>query len=136
MRRLTIHTSNYKSELINFAKSVAESNLCAIKSHPGGINLTWKNSDCSSIFEELLLLLQNIAMYENHVYRHSPKLRDLAEGLKNTELHMYELQQLKAFLKANKELNLEGYVTFRMEAYREKLDMMLYTIVKKINLSK
>jgi len=134
MKRLAIHTCKYKHELINFAKCVSNTHICTIQNTSNGINIAWENSTTGSILEELLLLLQNIAMHENNVYRYSPKLRDLASGIRNTDLHIQEYEQLKAFIKTNKLLNLEGYVAFRMEPYKEKLDTILYTIVKKINL--
>ena len=89
-----------------------------------------------ALARSLMHVLHKIALAQNPVYRHSPKLRDLADGILNTDTFARALAQLKAFLKSSKEINLEGYATFRMEAYRAKLDMMLYTIMKKINLGR
>jgi len=130
MPRITLHTSNYRHELINFAQELKKRKLCAIKNEA---TLVWESYLTNQINKEILHFLQYVAMMANPVYRHSPTLQDLAEGLRNTDVHTYELEELENFLRKNKELNLEGYVTFRMEAYRIKLDEMLYTIVKKIN---
>ena len=133
MQRITLHTSNYKQELIDFVQALQKQGLISVKNNN---TLMWEKAETSSLCEELLLLLQHIAMQENPVYRHSPKLKDLAEGLRKTELHIHERIQLAEFTRHNKELNLEGYVLFRMGAYRERLDLILYTIVKKINAAK
>jgi len=143
MKRFTIHTKNYKTKLINFTQIVLERNLCTIETNHStkctdihSIKFIWALSAGKEFIQALMLLLYDIAIQENPVYRHSPKLSDLAEGLQNTHLHIHDTRRLKAFIQANKELHLDGYVAFRMEEYREKLDMMLYTIIKKINLSK
>ena len=131
MKRIAIHTKKYIAELDDFTHSVR--NICTVNNRNKYI---WESSATNIFIEALMLLLHTIALLENPVYRHSPKLRDLAEGLLNTNTYEHEKTILTAFVKTNKELCLEGYVTFRMEAYHEKLDMMLYTIVKKINSNK
>jgi len=140
MKRITIHTTNHKSKLLSFADTVAERNLCITEnSYQAGnysIKLAWETSVTNVFIQALILLLYDIATYENPIYRHSPKLRDLTEGLLNTPLHECDIQRLKAFLRTNKELHIDGYVAFRMEAYRAQLDMMLYKIIKKINSTK
>jgi len=100
----------------------------------GNVVLSWQASAGGEIIGELLLMLQNIVMFENAVYRYSPKLRDLAGGINNTELYLHEMRQLKSFIKTNKDICLEGYTAFRMQEYREKLDELLYSIMKKINM--
>lgn len=141
MKRLILHTTNYKNELINFTETAANHNLCTIeKARPGpqgySTIFTWQAAVSTLFIQSLMHFLYSIAISQNPVYRHSPKLRHLAEGLQNTPLHKSNLKQLKAFLRAGNELHIDGYVTFRMEEYRQKLDMMLYTIVKKIRSNK
>jgi len=133
MKRTIIHTSKYKTELAHFAQSAT---FCTVKNLQTHMQFIWESPAAKIFAQALMLLLHKIAMAENPVYRHSPKLRDLADGLLSTDTHTQALAELTAFLKANKEINLEGYVIFRMEEYRAKLDMLLYTIMKKINLSK
>lgn len=131
MKRTIVHTSKYKTELANFMQSMPVFNKIQ-----DGTTLAWEVSAADNFAQALMLLLHKLAMSENPVYRHSPKLRDLADSLFNTDVHTKAVTELKAFIKSNKELNIEGYVTFRMEAYHTQLDMLLYTIMKKINLSK
>ena len=140
MKRITIHTTNHKSKLLRFAETAAEHNLCITeKNHQTGdysIIFAWEASVTSAFIQALIILLYDIVTYENPIYRHSPKLRNLAEGLQDTQLYQCDIERLKAFLRANKDLNIDGYLAFRMEAYRAKLDMMLYRIIKKINSTK
>jgi len=137
MKRITIYTSKYKSELTTFANTVSENKLCTVAGnqaqvHTDGIKFSWENSATGDFVCALLRLLQTIVMLENPVYKHSPKLRGLAEELDSS----YQAKELKTFIKESKHLHLEGYAAFRMEEYHAKLDTMLYTIVKKINLGK
>jgi len=133
MKRTIIHTSKYKTELAQFAQSAT---FCTVKNFQTHTQLIWENSTAPIFAQTLMHLLHKIIMAENPVFRYSPKLRNLANGILGTETHTQALAELTAFLKANKEINLDGYAAFRMEEYRAKLDMMLYTIMKKINLSK
>jgi len=133
MKRTIIHTSKYKTELAQFAQSAT---FCTVKNFQTHTQFIWENSATPIFAHSLMHLLHIISMAENPVYRYSPKLRDLANGLLDTDTYTQALAELASFLKANKEINLDGYATFRMEEYRAKLDMMLYTIMKKINLSK
>jgi len=135
MKHITIHTNRYKTELADFAKNIEIHNLCTIvKEYP--LRLAWENSVTNEFTRELLLLLHRIATYENPVYRYSTKLQDLALGLKDTALFFDDVKRLKSFLQANKELHIDGYIAFRIDEYCEKLDTILYTIVKKINFGK
>jgi len=140
MKRITIHTTNYKNKLINFAEAVAARNLCITeKEHQAGdysIKFTYETSATSDFVHTLILLLYDIATHANPIYRYSPKLKDLAENVQNTPLHKRNIKQLQAFLRTNKALHIDGYATFRMEAYHTALDMMLYKIMKKINSTK
>ena len=85
--------------------------------------------------EQLLKLLMDITENENPVYKHSAKLRKMARELRHSPTFSHELKLLKEFISCGKELNIEGYVTFRMCEFREKLDLMVYSLVKKIKFS-
>jgi len=133
MKQITVYTNKYKNELAAFACTAVDNKLCTIvNNHAGSIKFCWEKSAAEDFTRALLRLMQNIAMQENPVYRHSPKLQGLAESLPDS----CETERLCAYTKESKQLHLEGYVTFRMGEYCAKLDAMLYTIVKKINLNK
>lgn len=80
-------------------------------------------------------LLEHVAIQANPVYRHSVKLAELAADLRSTPIHAENTRRLAAFLKHNTSMHLEGYAAFRMRTFKEKLDMMTYTLIKKIRLS-
>lgn len=136
MQYIALHTSAYKQALFSHADTWAKDQLCLIRRQKNSILLYWPNTATHTVAKALLLLLSHIAMMENQVYKYSPKLRDLAEGIQATAVHKQEQNQLAHFLSHNQELYLEGYATFRMEAYKKKLDFMLYTLAKKINFQK
>lgn len=85
--------------------------------------------------EALTALLEEIAVLENPVYRHSAKLKTLALDLCHTDIHALNVRRLTAYLKENRVLQVEGYVTFRMAEYREKLDLMMYSLIKRLRLT-
>ena len=80
-------------------------------------------------------LLTDIIVQENPIFQYSPKLQDMAHDLRKTPLYDTGLKGLKRFIKHNRALHLEGYMNFRMSDYREKLDLMSYTLIKKLRLN-
>jgi len=134
MKRVMIYTTKNTSELADFAKSIS-CDICSVESEVP-LGLVWRASNSDKVLATLLQLIHKIAMNENPVYRNSPKLASIAEGLVNSPIHNSEIQKLKDFLRISKVLNLDGYIMFCTDEYRAKLDLMLYTIVKKINASK
>jgi len=136
MKRINIYPGKYQAELNDLINNVTKQSFCTVKIYDSYIQLIWENPATDNVVYTLMLMLFRVVMFENPIYRHSPRLRDLAWGLIDTDLHKTEEEKLKQFLKSHKELNIEGYVVFRMELHQEKLDMMLYSIVKKINSSK
>jgi hypothetical protein len=74
----------------------------------------------------------DVAEDENPIYTHSAKMRELARDLRSQPIFAQELRLLKEFFSAEKLLNIEGYITFRMTEFHKKLDLMVYTLVKKL----
>ena len=134
MKRLTIRSQKYQSELEDFAAKAIAAELIKtgnIKGNTLKLTITETETFC----EMLMNLLADAAEMENPIYKNSVKLRKMARDLRRTPAYIRELRQLKEFTAGSKELNIEGYVTFRMSEYKEKLDMMMYSIVKKIKFS-
>jgi len=142
MKQLTLYTYNHEKELRNFAKQAApyiNVNWAKWqeKKRLFGINVSWvtyKSAEYENFTNRLMIFLEEIAINNNPIYKHSQKLITLAQDLMHTKLHNHELVQLKMYLKNNKILHLEGYTTFRMEEYRNKLDILAYSLIKKLNL--
>jgi hypothetical protein len=77
-------------------------------------------------------LLAEITMQENPVYRHAPKMRELARRLRETPRYKQEIHMLRKYFKSNTGLHIEGYVRFRMGWYAEMLDLLSYRLIKKL----
>ena len=138
MKQLTIYTRRYRQQLEDFAEFAVNSGVnlrragkldCGMFS----INCLYNHTDTVFI-GGLMTLLTDIALQENPIYLHSPKLREMAGELRDTSLYTAAYKDFICFLKHNRELYLEGYVAFRMAEYREKLDMMSYSLIKKMKL--
>jgi len=83
----------------------------------------------------LTYLLERIVILDHPVYGKSSKLTDMALELKFTDAHRSNVFQLERYLEENDLLHLEGYTIFRMADYRNKLDIMMYCIIKKLKLT-
>jgi len=139
MKQLTMLTSRYKQLLDNFISHVSESDGLTI-SKTGKHNNKIFFANCivrpaePAFIEGLISLLVDIALQENPLFQHSPKLRDMAGDLRGTQLYANLRRGLIRFMKQSPSIHLEGYVAFRMKEYLEKLDMMSYSLIKKMKL--
>jgi len=139
MKLLTIYTHRYHKLLENFAASWAtgvKPSICKVRGQKSGpFSVCIHSTTEPSFVEELMALLIDIALQENPIYRYAPKLRDMAADLERTQLYKNLQRDLNRFLKHSRTLHLEGYIAFRMTEYREKLDMMSYSLIKKMKLT-
>jgi len=85
--------------------------------------------------DALTHLLERIVIFKHPVYGHSRKLADMATELCGGEIHQANRRRLDAYLLEHDELHLEGYAAFRMSDYRNKLDMLMYRLIKKLKLT-
>ena len=138
MKRLTISTYKYNQLLDDFATDGEKNGWLIIQGAGARAKVFFKSCRYCHIQpafgEGLMALLTHIAMQENPVFRHSPKLQEMANDLRSTPVYTAALKNLTRYLKRNNTLHLEGYVAFRMGEYREKLDMMSYSLIKKLKL--
>jgi len=139
MKLLTIYTHRYSQQLNGFTtRAEAGDWITTSKAATEGgvfsVNYRY-NQQLTAFTKGLMALLADIAIQENPIYQHSPKLQSMAYDLRKTPLYEYELKSLAGFIKHSRILHLEGYVTFRMADYRDKLDMMSYTLIKKLKLN-
>jgi len=112
MKRVTLHTEHYKHLLSEFAQAWGRGVWVA----------------------DVMRLLAEVAMRENAVYAHAPKMREYARAFTETPLYQRETARLRMFLRDNNRLHLEGYVRFRMRVYAEMLDMLSYRLIKKLRI--
>ena len=139
MRQLTIYTHRYNQLLELFTSATRPDSRLTVrraKKHSGKAIYTrcYSNPTEPDFIEALTALLIDIALQENPVYQHSPKMREMAGDLRGTQVYANLRRGLIRFVKNNRTLHLEGYVAFRMKEYREKLDMMSYSLIKKMKL--
>jgi len=133
MKQLTILTYHYSTFLSNFVAHTGTGELLVRR---GGLTLVKCVNFANATFcERLLELMVDIALDENPLYQQSAKLRDLAGDLRATPVYGRLRSGLRQFLRHSQTLCLEGYLTFRMSEYREKLDMMSYSLIKKMKLT-
>jgi len=139
MKQLTIFTHRYNQLLENYTADAQKVGGLTIRK-AGKQNGVKFFVSClvshtePAFIDGLICLLVDIALHENPVYQNSTKLRDMAGDLKGTQLYANLRRGIIRFLKNNQTLHLEGYVAFRMKEYREKLDMMSYSLIKKMKL--
>ena len=138
MKHLTLYTVQHEQMLQSVAakwtlhdKVIIEKGRWLRNNHVFGMRTRWACS-LTDMAEEVMALLAAVAMQANPVYRQAPKLRQMAQALQSTHLYIEHVDKLKIYLRANKSLHMEGYVMFCMEDYRRRLDMMSYSVIKKI----
>ena len=135
MKQLTILTHRYSTLLEKFANetqdtggiTVRRGGLFAVKCQVPRHKLP--------LAERIMTLLTDIAIQENPVYQHSRKLQSMAGDLRGTEIFSSMKKELLHYIKHSNMLHLEGYINFRMAVYREKLDYMSYSLIKKMKLT-
>jgi len=135
MKQLTILTHRYSKLLEDFASQIPECGGITVRR--GGLFIVKCQvpSHSVALAERIITLLSDIAIQENPVYQHSRKLQSMAGELRGTEIFTSMKKELLHFIKHNNVLHLEGYMTFRMAVYREKLDYMSYSLIKKMKLT-
>jgi hypothetical protein len=137
MRRFVFFTRKYENELRDFAAKavsaeiiyIEKSDVCAFR---GEFTLCFTMKQKDIFCETLLQLLFDITVNENPIYTNSAKLKTMAAGLNDAPVFARELRRLKGYLAGSRELNLDGYIMFRLCELKEKLDSLVYSLVKKI----
>ena len=80
-------------------------------------------------------LLERVVVFSHPLYGSSQKLANMALDLRHTEIHQANELEFTRYIVEHELLHLEGYATFRMWRYRNKLDMMMYCLIKKLKLT-
>jgi hypothetical protein len=135
MRLLTVCTEQYEKQLRIFMGNAPVS--VRNESRVGLLySLRCAYEPAEFLFADALAdFLENLILYENPVYRHSPKMRNAAGELRRTAVHTENREQLRLYLAENKSLHVEGYTAFRMAEYRYRLDMLMYGLIKRLRLT-
>ena len=143
MKPLTLYTQHYAQALQEFAAKAQEEDLIIIRQAKWrnngrlfGLNLAWKAPKSMCLANNIALLLEYVAMQENPIYRESLKLRELAQSSFAGDVRKTCALRIRKFLHTSSIMHIEGYVTFRMPEYCEKLDLMSYALIKKLEMAK
>lgn len=123
MNNITILTQDFRHDL---------ENTLNLRCRTTGVLHIAHGSACT---EALTVLLERIVILKHPVYGHSPKLVDIAQGLHQKKIHQTNIAELTSYLMENDVLHLEGYAAFRMSDYKHKLDIMMYSAIKKLKLA-
>lgn len=139
MKTMMFYTQSYEQALRAFLTEAAVNTWLAVRYEGTREGLFFTCCAYESLTAEpmdaLVSLLEYIAIQENPVYKHSAKLTGLALELKQTAVHTDNIRRLGRYLKQNRALHLEGYVTFRMPEYTGRLDEIMYSLIKKLKLT-
>jgi hypothetical protein len=129
MKKFALHSVLHKAALSEFVAKAAAAEIIYIDEN--GFVIAKEDAFC----EILLHFLMDIAESENPIYKKSSGMQKMAQDLRSSPIFAQELCALTEFVSAENALHVDGYTTFRMEAFREKLDLLVYSLVKKIKFS-
>jgi hypothetical protein len=132
MKKLTIFTERYFKEL-------DDSTVCFIKrakkSNTQAITIYFEAFDSEALYVEALhRLLEWVCFQENPILRNTPKLAALLREATVPAMREKNKQALTAYITENSTLHIEGYARFRMAAYTDYLNGLLYRIAKKLKI--
>ena len=122
---ITICTNKYIKTLRKFLSAAA----CPFVESGGGFAVNVRATDRAAFVYAFAKFLQSLTLYENPIVRNSARLRmSVARAVfpKNAVR-----KELRRFLSENAYLNLDGYMTFAMRDYAEKINLVLYSAVRK-----
>ena len=128
MEEITLQTQSHPETLEQLLSSLPDG-MAAVS--PGPL-FTLRLPRTALNGEALAQQLAYIHLQQHPIFRHSPKLDDIARQLRQTEIHRAHTQKLSRYLDTHPTLNLEGYATFCMADYHHKLDLIAYCIVKRM----
>ncbi len=136
MKRLTILTEHYEKLIHTHLRGDGQDWIIRSEGRADGVFFARVSYVPGRAFTEALTnLLEEAAALTNPVYRYSPRLMDIARDLRGTPIRQENERRLTEFLTPNASLNVEGYVAFRMAEYNYKLDLMTYSLIKKLKLT-
>jgi hypothetical protein len=128
MRTLTVLTDVYYKELNEFTGSYARR---VIRPAERSIKIYYDEFDAESFYP----LLENIAHKKNHALRGFTKLTEMIKNAVPQTVINKNIAALREYERRNRTLHLEGYTAFRMSAYNDYINCLLYAMAKKIKVN-
>lgn len=130
MSKLNVYTDIYTSKLLDWAEKNKYKNKIYNKGYiyNGYYVEVENNNNCK---ESLSILLEEVILHKNPITR---GYKCLCDNIKNSIFipcrnDIYS--DLSKFLQDNNQINIDGYISFRMDEYNYLVNLVLYTIVKK-----
>ena len=128
MRTLYIHTGKYRDALSRFFPIDGEQFLA--RGSENGMEYIYA-LNLQSIRTKLLLLLEYIILSDNPALAEGEKVYCNMAELAFSPTRELMQARLDEFLKETGTINIEGYINFRLGEYVERINAILYSIVKK-----
>ena len=128
MRTLSIHTVKYRDALLRFLP--VDGKYVLERCCENGMEYIYAYN-LGGTRTKLQNLLEYIIMSDNPALAEGEKVfRSVAELVFGPTRGLMQIR-LDEFLNETGSINIEGYVTFRMGEYAERINAILYSIVKK-----
>ena len=126
MKILTISTDMYTHQI---SKYFSEINVNNIENNKDSITyrLTYQQFDVPKFSE----ILQNIILIKNPILKNSEKTFSVIKKILFSENSTYIENDLETYFLNNDALYVDAYVNFALREYSEKIDYILYNVVKR-----
>jgi hypothetical protein len=128
MKTLTVLTDAYYKELDECTAAYARR---AKRPAQGYIRIYYEKFDAEGFYP----LLEGIALKRNHALCGLAKLTNMVKNATPQTVTNKNIAALREYAQRNRAMHLEGYVAFRMAAYNDYVNCLLYTIAKRLKVN-
>jgi len=126
MDKFTIFTRSYGIEL---EKELKELNVLMVEKTNTGHAISMESPKETP--QRLAGLMENHLLKQNPALASSPHLKKRIQEMVFADKRETLIKELNEFLEENREMNWEGYLHFRLNEFTEKINLILYSIIKK-----
>ncbi len=128
MNTLTICTVAYPKVMAKYF--LKEKDLVIDRGNIDGMYYICTEKDSGCVIR-LRDLMESIILHDNPVLAESEKVFNSVAELAFRPTRSIMKAELQEFISHNDSINIDGYIGFRLRAYSEKINSILYSIVKK-----
>ncbi len=127
MQSVTIFTKNYRAELKEFFLGECTE---VTKGQLGDIYFFSLPYECFNI-ESFMFMLEEAVLSGNCIIKNSKKLLNNIRNIVFTKDRSKILYDFAKILACQKQVNIDGYINFRLKRYLLQVDRILYFIVRR-----
>ena len=127
--RLTISTGKYMDELFEWIKHNDYNHFIE--------NFETVEDSCFvtlngtvRVCETIVCLFETIMLEQNQIAKTHERLRDVLSNIVFTPVKKEISRIVRKYIAEHDHINLEGFVTFRLNEYAHKVDLVLYAAIK------